>query len=97
MIITLWDAVGLAATAHESEDARELMVVATNSEATSREFEVLGSLPGVTGIGEIVLRDPQHRWRDARVEGGGRHVMGEEPRETRIDEEDWHRKLDCVA
>ena len=55
VIITLWDATGLAATAGEAEEARELIADATDIGVTSRSYEVLGFVPGAGVIEEVAL------------------------------------------
>lgn len=45
VIITLWDAAGLADTAHEADAAKELISAATDTGVTSRTYEVLRFVP----------------------------------------------------
>jgi hypothetical protein len=55
MIITLWDAVGLAATAQQVEDALSLVSDASDTGVTSRTYEVLGFIPSPDGIPNVAL------------------------------------------
>jgi len=55
MIITLWDAVGLAATAQQVEDALSLVSDASDTGVTSRTYEVLGFIPSPDGIPHVAL------------------------------------------
>jgi len=46
MLITLWDTRGLATTAHQAEEARELISDATDAGVSSCTYEILGFVPG---------------------------------------------------
>ena len=50
MIITLWDTEGLMATAWDAEAASQLIADATDTDITSRVFQVLGFVPGASAV-----------------------------------------------
>jgi len=49
MLITLWDAGGLATTASQAEEARELIADATEAGVSSCTYEILGFVPAGAG------------------------------------------------
>ena len=55
LIITLWDAEGLASSAKEDGDAMALISDVTDSGVSSRAYEVLGFVPSRDGIPNVRL------------------------------------------
>lgn len=55
VIITLWNAVGLALSTQEAEDAMALISDVSDSGVSSRAYEVLGFIPGPDGIPDVAL------------------------------------------
>lgn len=55
LIITLWDAGGLASSAQEDGDTMALISDVTDSGVSSRAYEVLGFVPSRDGIPNVPL------------------------------------------
>jgi hypothetical protein len=55
LVITLWDAVGLASSAQVAGDAMALISAVTRSGVSNQAYEVLGFVPGPDGIPNVAL------------------------------------------
>jgi hypothetical protein len=57
LIITLWDAVGLASSAQAAGDAMALISDVTHSGVSNQAYEVLGFVPSPDGIPNVALTE----------------------------------------